>query len=153
VNRATFYAHFEDKQALVNYSIQANFQEVLDDRLPSDPMFTPDNLHLLTLATCEFLEGFVGRCAPSARQNHVPLLAQVQARLYDVLLEWLQSASPHLPSTKLSLQLVAMATSWTIFGAAFEWAHGKRDLSAMQLADQLLPLLAQGLPSINNSPA
>ena len=34
VNRATFYAHFEDKFALLNYSLREHFQGLLDAKLP-----------------------------------------------------------------------------------------------------------------------
>ena len=153
VNRATFYAHFEDKQALINYSVQESFQEVLDSKLPADPTFTPDSLRPLALATCEFLEIFVDHCAPTERQNHAPLLAQVQARLYDVLLEWIEQSVPHALRSEPSPQMIAMATSWTIFGTAFQWAHETNRVSAAHIVDQLLPLLTEGLPAVNSSPA
>lgn len=139
VNRATFYAHFDDKQALVNFAVQERFQELLDDTLPPEPTFSPDNLHLLTLAVCDFLAAFVDHCAPSERGNRTPVLAtQVQTRLYDVLLEWIGQSAP---------DVTAMAISWMIYGVAFQWAHGKRDLSAAHLADQLLPLLVRSSPA------
>src|SRR5689334_12633624 len=53
VNRATFYAHFEDKYALMNYMIEGQFQTAVRNRLPKVAEFSPENLRLLTLATCD----------------------------------------------------------------------------------------------------
>src|SRR5262245_49030717 len=69
VNRATFYAHFEDKFALLDYTVREAFQKTLKDKLPDAPTFTPATLRTLTLATCEFLAQFIGHCLPSARKD------------------------------------------------------------------------------------
>src|ERR1700694_1083991 len=69
VNRATFYAHFEDKYALLNYNVQQAFQERLNDRLPCKPAFTQENLCILTLTVCDFLSEFLGHCAPGSVQT------------------------------------------------------------------------------------
>ena len=37
VNRATFYAHFEDKNALMDYTAREMFREQLDAALPDPP--------------------------------------------------------------------------------------------------------------------
>src|SRR2546425_1214854 len=47
INRVTFYAHFEDKFALLEYAMSAAFQERVRRRLPAEPQLTPDNLALL----------------------------------------------------------------------------------------------------------
>src|SRR5689334_20908002 len=49
VNRATFYAHFEDKYELLNSRIRDSFQNLLDDKLPENPTFTIANLRILAL--------------------------------------------------------------------------------------------------------
>ena len=144
VNRATFYTHFVDKQALVNYMVQEFFQAALNEKLPHHPNFTPANLRLLTLAVCDFLSGFLGHCAPSERYTSKPLLAaQVQVRLYDILKQWIAQMHHDDDTT---VEITAMALSWAIYGAAYQWVQDRQKISAQELADHLLPLLVEGIP-------
>jgi AcrR family transcriptional regulator len=62
VNRATFYAHFEDKYALMDHFIRDGFQQALTSKLPATFPFTLANLHLLTRTVLEHLAQFQGRC-------------------------------------------------------------------------------------------
>src|SRR5215813_6149208 len=49
VNRATFYAHFEDKFALMDYSVREALQEALDKSLPDTHTFTLASLRMLAV--------------------------------------------------------------------------------------------------------
>src|SRR5574342_1261439 len=55
VNRATFYAHFPDKYALLDYSISQMFRQEIESRMLNACHYNPDNLKNLILAVCEFL--------------------------------------------------------------------------------------------------
>src|SRR4030088_3411596 len=56
VNRATFYAHFVDKYALLNDLIRETFQEALAQKLPAGAPFSPPNVRLLIEALCGYLK-------------------------------------------------------------------------------------------------
>src|SRR5262245_26644211 len=73
INRATFYAHFVDKLALMNYAMREMFQEALDSYLPPNPSLTPANLRLLIVATCNFMAQSLNHCSP-VRDNVQPLI-------------------------------------------------------------------------------
>src|SRR5687768_12547054 len=62
VNRATFYAHFEDKYALLNYSVREEFLEALAKRSDHWDVYTPTHLRSLIMVVYEFLSLFSGRC-------------------------------------------------------------------------------------------
>src|SRR5215813_3050174 len=49
VNRATFYAHFEDKYALLNHTVRESLNAMLVGRLPENHLLTLDNLHVLVV--------------------------------------------------------------------------------------------------------
>ena len=68
VNRATFYAHFDDKYALLDHSIRQSFQKLLWEKLSPDSNFSLDNLRVLILTLCEYLEGFY-RCESTNRSG------------------------------------------------------------------------------------
>jgi AcrR family transcriptional regulator len=148
VNRATFYAHFQDKYALLNYNVREAFQERVDRQLPERPAFNPENLRLLTLTVCEYVSEFLSRCAPSSPNgDRTFLVRQVQEQCYEVILGWVTRSWGEPAPYHLSPEIVAMVTSWAIFGSALQWVHQGRQLAPEQLADQVLHLLATGLQS------
>jgi AcrR family transcriptional regulator len=143
VNRATFYAHFEDKYALIDYLMRERFQTSLRGKLGNRTEFTNDSLRALTLVACEFLGGFVGHCKPNpGMKNNAVMEAQVQVCLYEILLSWLNAHSVALTNTP---EFVANVVSWVIFGSVSQWAHKHKRIPAEQLSDQVLGLLTTGL--------
>src|SRR5437016_4575586 len=89
INRATFYAHFEDKEALLEYTIRDGIKQRLHRRLPEDSHFSQENLAQLILTVCEFLAE-MGHCPPPHRQFEPLMEKQVKGELYEVLQAWLR---------------------------------------------------------------
>ncbi len=147
INRATFYDHFTDKYALLNYVVQARFQVALDQHLTVNSAFSVDNLELLIHVTCEFLGQFVDHCSPAEHEGGAMMLeTPVQQYLQAVLLDWLQSSS-----SDIAPEIVASVMSWSIMGIARQWAYGNRDLTAGAMAEQTLPLIVAGVqPYLND---
>ena len=56
VNRATFYAHFPDKYALLDYAIREAFRQELERRALDAYHHSQDSLRALTVTVCEFVE-------------------------------------------------------------------------------------------------
>lgn len=144
LNRATFYAHFADKYALVEYCVREAFTEALADHLPADATLNVENLHQLIVIVCHFVVQLYDHCAPSALLSQFIQMveAQIQEQLHDVLLAWLaattlSSGRDASPNPKL----VATVASWAIYGVAQQWARGNRSLEAEQWARQALPLV------------
>ena len=150
VNRATFYAHFEDKYALHDYVVRENFQLMLHNRLSVSYELTVDNLRQLTLTAFEFLEQFHNHCN-RLRSRREPLVEiQVQALLYEFLLDWfkqLKSNEIEQPET------VASAISWAIFGVALEWSRGSKKQTAQATVNRVITLVTTGLPYLADSKA
>src|SRR5207253_7780737 len=65
LNRATFYAHFRDKDALLDAAFRSRTQAMLAANLsPSSPL-TKGNLRLLFRMVCDVLNTTVRRCPRS----------------------------------------------------------------------------------------
>ena len=64
VNRVTFYAHFEDKYALLEYTIREMIKQQLRSQAPEGSSFSQENLARLILTVCEFLAEIGGHCPP-----------------------------------------------------------------------------------------
>lgn len=135
INRATFYAHFEDKYGLLEYMVRGSFQEKLESKIKTCKGLTAENLRLLMLATCEFLEEFADKYAPRTGNDHPPIERQIQPFLYEVLLRWAKLSEVD------SAEITAMTFSWAIFGSALQWSRGRREISADVLTDNVISLL------------
>lgn len=146
VNRATFYLHFEDKYALLSYSIRENLQGLMDQRLPDAQTFTGANLRALTVIACEFVNQFYLHCYPniSAHGNMI-VVAQMQMVVYDILREWLTKPKQEPLPDGVTEQNAASILSWVIFGVAFQAARTDDKHTPEQLADQMLAFMTSGL--------
>src|SRR5260370_790788 len=58
VNRATFYAHFEDKYALLESWMRAKFHRALERQLPTASVLQMNTLRALILGVFDFLATF-----------------------------------------------------------------------------------------------
>lgn len=149
VNRATFYDHFDDKFDLLNHSVQEGLQKALDGKLPDTPTFTLANVRVLTIALCEILYTYLGRCATPTKSSYKPLIMiQMQSYVSELLIEWIGNSQPIPETMKTTPETIAALTSWVIFGLASQWSlaqRGRKHVSAEQMADESLPLLVSGL--------
>src|SRR3990172_5245625 len=93
VNRVTFYAHFQDKYALLEYAIREMIKQRLHSQLPEGSPFSPENLARLILTVCEFVAEIGRQCPPPHGQLEPLMEKQIKAELYEVLRAWLAESS------------------------------------------------------------
>ncbi|HEY7342338.1 MAG TPA: TetR/AcrR family transcriptional regulator [Ktedonobacterales bacterium] len=141
LNRATFYAHFEDKFALMDYLVRETFREEVEKRVGNSATFTVRRLPLLVVTVCEFMGSFHGHCAPPTNDLNAPIEAKVQDELYAYILDWLH----HDQWADMPPESVAAIMSWAIFGAGMQWSRGDRATSAKDLARQVVTVLLTGV--------
>lgn len=146
INRATFYAHFDDKYELLNAGIRESFQSLLSEKLPQSecPSFTMENLRILALTAHQYLANFSGHCARAAfKPDEGLMVQQVHREMQSIILDWLHR-TPAAPTTT-SIEITATVVSWAIFGTLIEVAFNNRKVTSEQLVAQLLALLEPGL--------
>jgi AcrR family transcriptional regulator len=153
VNRATFYLHFEDKYALLAYSVREALQERLDKKLPDAHALSFDNLRLLAAAVTAFMGEFFGRCHPGS-QKDVQLLiaAQVQKHIFQLLLDWINNSTINPTYPSIAAEQAAAALSWIIFGTGFQSQQSGWKQSPDQWADLMLTFLVRDLRAYLGDP-
>src|SRR5260221_14719045 len=77
VNRATFYDHFVDKYALLEYSIREQFKETLQRQIPEVFKYSVENLELLIVTMYEYLSALRNHCVSTDQQ----ILPMVQTQI------------------------------------------------------------------------
>ena len=146
VNRATFYAHFEDKQALLDHTVRESFQEALHSNLPPGSEFSLDNLRVLIVTVCEFLEAFnEQRHSASAKQLGPLIEEEVQNQVYDRVLRWISLLPTGSAERPAAPEIMASAISGAILGAGGHWRRDGRGYSAQEISDQVLSLIVPSL--------
>jgi len=146
VNRVTFYAHFEDKHALLEYTVREMIKQELHKRVPEDAPFNWENVARLIQTVCEFVGEMDHRCPPPHGQLEPLMEKQIKAEVYETLRRWLEG----LPRSKVKSQptpdQIAMVTSWAIYGAAVQRSQRDRQEPISDFVQQVLPLIVAGLP-------
>lgn len=148
VNRATFYAHFPDKYALLDSIIREAFQETVASKLPPSPRWGTQNLRVLIRAVFDFFDEFHHDCRPSDRQFDPLVERALQQELAEILLGWLKQAKVPGMRHRVRLETVASVLSWAIFGTAAQWSRGEQRLTVEEMAGQVLLILTEGVAQL-----
>jgi len=144
INRATFYAHFPDKYALLDHAIRQDFRNEIDNRMLNACQFSLSNLRILVITVCEFVDRAHGHCPVSEQQFQSLVEAQVRAQIHELISHWLDGMPVSENSSQTRTQ-TATAVSWALYGLATEWNRSKRVPPVDEYAEQVLPLLAASL--------
>jgi AcrR family transcriptional regulator len=140
INRATFYAHFQDKYALLDYSISQMFKQEIEKRTLDACHYSLDNLRNLILAVCEFLSRIHTSCAQPHQQFESLVETQIKKQIFDLLTHWLKQSK-----SKISTDLPATVATWAIYGLASNYSHNKKRPTLEKFVDEALPLVAVNL--------
>lgn len=148
VNRATFYAHFEDKYALMADWSREKFQRGLVCQFPASSTLQRETLHRLILAVFDFLALSRRYSRPSNRQFEQIYEIAIQQELYVLLLRWLKQTPSEIPRPVETIETTMQAISWAIFGPAAQWSHGDQYISKEVMAHHVLAVVVAGLSPV-----
>ena len=140
INRATFYKHFVDKYALLDFSINQMFMQEIQKRTLDACHYTPDNLRNLILAVCEFLSRLHSDCAQPHQQFESLVETQIKKQLFDLLSYWLKQTN-----VKISTDIPATVATWAIYGLASHYSHLKKRPALEKFVEDAMPLVAVNL--------
>jgi AcrR family transcriptional regulator len=149
VNRATFYAHFVDKYALVDSLIREGFAQLLQRRLATPTDSAQEHLRQVFLAVTDHWAALHGQCKHNYRMFDSLVEAQVKGQLRDSVCSWLLEHGPHAHNRQ-RVDLAATIISWAIYGAALEWTQRAGAQSAEAFADEALPLIAASIAALGS---
>ena len=152
VNRGTFYTHFEDKYAILEYWLREQFQQrVASTVLLSDP-WTLGTFHVLIQSVVEWFTQ-LHPLTRSADRSLIPLVVTtLQEALFELLLQGFKTVISSGQNQQVDLETVALVTSWAIFGTGFQcfrqWDEQMMGLPPEELASQVTSVLMSGLAQV-----
>jgi AcrR family transcriptional regulator len=145
VNRATFYAHYEDKYHLFNSIIDETFQQRLVGKVPTTSKFNLVNLRTLILVVFEYLRQLEAGVSPEEAHYSLVVETRVQYRVNELILDWLRRTNPEELKWSMTPEITAAVISWAIFGAGLLWSREGGEVPPENVADNALLLIAGGL--------
>jgi AcrR family transcriptional regulator len=130
LNRATFYLHYPDKNALLQAMTEARFRELIARRGLS---FTDCDgaLRAIALGVCDYLTETTGCPGQLAK---MPLEGSVIAAVERMFLE---GAGNHAIRPGVDPVLLAATAAWAIFGAARRWFQTADRIPAEEMAEKI----------------
>lgn len=140
INRATFYAHFPDKYALLDYKIRQEFRAEIEKRTLNACYFSEDNLRALIVTVCEFIGEANSHCKSPRGQFEPIVEAQVKEQIKALLMTWLDQVESIVPP-----DIAATAASWAIYGLAQYWNDQKDRAPVNEYVEQIFPLVNANL--------
>jgi AcrR family transcriptional regulator len=138
VNRATFYAHYPDKFALLECLVAGEFNALLVRRGVIFEGGCSSALRGFVLGVCDFLAQAPGTACHRQRQMEPHMEAAVVAVVRGLILNGLRK---HHPGTAISPEIRAATISWAIYGAAKEWVRTPDRAPSEQIAETIMLLV------------
>ena len=140
INRATFYKHFVDKYALLDYTIKELFKKEIEKRTRDACHYTPENLQNLILAVCEFLSRLHSTCAQPHQQFESLVEGTIKKQIFELLSYWLEQSK-----SRIHTEIPATVATWAIYGLASFYSHSKKRPALEKFVEEALPLVAVNL--------
>jgi len=127
LNRATFYLHYPDKNALLQAMTSARFRDLIGRRAIT---FTDCNgaLRAIALGVCDYLTENTSCPGQLAR---IPLEGSIITLVEDMFKEGL---AHHGLAPGADAALLATTAAWAVFGAARRWFQSPNRVPAEEMA-------------------
>ncbi|MGB6386601.1 MAG: TetR/AcrR family transcriptional regulator [Terriglobales bacterium] len=130
LNRATFYLHYPDKNALLQAMTESRFRDLMKRRAIT---FTDCNgaLRAIALGVCDYLAETTG--CPS-QLSRMPLQSSIIPVVEDMFKEGL---ALHGIAPDADAGLLATTAAWAVFGAARRWFQTLDRVPAEEMAARI----------------
>ncbi|ETT32687.1 MULTISPECIES: TetR/AcrR family transcriptional regulator [Paenibacillus] len=146
INRATFYAHFQDKYALLEAFLADAFMEYVTKRVDPDARLSAETIQQLIFSLCDYHVSSNG-CIKKY-ETVAPIIEEnIKTQLEQFLLELLSKVAGEVdPKT---LKITATTLSWSIYGMTYRWNIEGGQESPAELANRVVPYMMGGLELLN----
>ena len=149
LNRATFYAHYPDKFALLEELIRVSFLQLLDCRKIRFDGSCATAFHPVILAVCDYLAELQKSNSAKQRQFEAFVEGTVIDQIRVILMEGFQK---HPVERNIPPEMIAATASWAIYGAAKQWVntpeHSPAEEFVATAANLVQPIMMAGVVSV-----
>src|ERR1700720_2327551 len=138
VNRATFYAHYEDKFALLGELVRVTFLDLLAQRGAKFDGGCSTAFQVIILAVCDYLSELQKSHSFNQHQFEPFVEATVIDQIRIVLLDGFQR---HPVERTVPAEMIAATASWAIYGAVKQWINTSERVPAEKFVSVAVELV------------
>ncbi|MCE3201784.1 TetR/AcrR family transcriptional regulator [Paenibacillus sonchi] len=142
INRATFYAHFPDKYALLEAMLSEAFSQLVLDKIGAEAPLTEESLQKLIIALCAYHESS-RHCVKKYDSVALMIEENIKLQLESLLLQLLTRAADTADLKEAAT--AATMISWSVYGLTYRWNMEGRKESPAALAQRIVQLIAGGV--------
>jgi AcrR family transcriptional regulator len=152
LNRATFYAHYPDKFALLEELIRVSFLQLLECRKIRFDGSCATAFHPIVLAVCDYLAELQKSRASRQRQFEAFVEGTIIDQIRVILMDGYKK---HPAESSIPPELIAATASWALYGAVKEWVNASDRIPAEDFVatavNLVRPILTAGTVSATAS--
>ncbi|MGK5511560.1 TetR/AcrR family transcriptional regulator [Brevibacillus formosus] len=145
VNRATFYAHFTDKFAILESMINESFMAIITPRISGHVVLNEETIKSIFLAICDFHKDLSASCKRSYSSLGLEFEIRIKEKIQTIILSFINKDKMlSSPNAQLLINTASIMLSWGMYGAAYAWNKEGRLLTAESFVKQTMPLIMNG---------
>ncbi|MGC5772707.1 TetR/AcrR family transcriptional regulator [Paenibacillus pabuli] len=150
INRATFYAHYEDKYALLEEITEHFFLGMIPEEVIHADEFTDEICNHLILLTHQYIVDFYRNCRMDSKSIASLVDEKIKRMLQQIIENIFSKGEQHLLPNAQHSKIISAMTGSAIYGAAHSWLNVGGSNPAVGLTDLVLPFVMNGLKAYRN---
>jgi AcrR family transcriptional regulator len=145
INRATYYAHFEDKYALLDEVTEQAFHEMIPEQVANAQEFTDEICDQLIFLTHQYIVDFYRICRMDSNSMATLVDEKIKKMLQQTIESIFLKGDARQGVDRNHIKIKAAMTGSAIYGAAHYWLNvGEKDRTDV-LIDTVRPYVMNGL--------
>ncbi len=139
INRATFYAHYSDKYALMADWIRKDFTERLGEWKLLDRELSADAVRDLFVSVCAYVAGLHGHCKPPHRHLDWMLEQEISGYCADLFCRW--AGRREREAGDVPQRLRSTAAAGALYALVLEWLGAGKGAKSESFVAPVLPTI------------
>jgi len=139
INRATFYAHFPDKYALIDGYLSSTFIDFVYSRVERNAELSEETIMNIVISLCEYHETSNKRCMKNydtvASLVEKSIKAQLEIFILNLMIKDCEDTD------RETLEIAANMLTWSIYGITYRWNLERKPEFPQDFAIKILPIL------------
>lgn len=141
INRATFYAHFQDKYELLESIVSDQLEYFILKKIGDRLEVTDEVISNLILSICDFHEDLSQRCKYSYRSFASVIEVKAKSQLRQVILALFKKNESKFTSDKMKIELVSIMIGSSIYDSVQYWYSLGKKVNSVALVEEILPFI------------
>ncbi|MBK1813131.1 TetR/AcrR family transcriptional regulator [Clostridium sp. YIM B02505] len=151
INRATFYAHYEDKYALLEDITEVAFNKMIPEKVLHSKEFNDETCSQLILMTYDYIVSFYKTCRLDSKSIATLVDEKIRKMLQQMIENIFSKDATFSTLDNLNIKIISAMTCSAIYSAAYSWLKEGKDNSPDLLLDLASTYVMKGLELYSNS--